>query len=62
MMLAGPGCSGTIQNNLPIMNYHASRRFAAAIGAKTGQSRPYSDSGGRDGDGYAMSGPPGTYI
>ena len=56
MMLAGIGCSGTIQNNLPCYGYHAlhGRVLPAAIGAKLANPDLTVIAAGGDGDGYAI--------
>ena len=56
MLLAGIGCSGTIQNNLPCYGYHAlhGRVLPAAIGAKLANPDMTVIAAGGDGDGYAI--------
>jgi 2-oxoglutarate ferredoxin oxidoreductase subunit beta len=56
MLLAGIGCSGTIQNNVPCYGYHAlhGRVLPAAIGAKLANPDLTVIAAGGDGDGYAI--------
>ncbi|MEQ9618039.1 MAG: thiamine pyrophosphate-dependent enzyme [Deltaproteobacteria bacterium] len=56
MLLAGIGCSGTIQNNIECYGYHAlhGRVLPAAIGAKLANPDLTVVAAGGDGDGYAI--------
>ena len=56
MLLAGIGCSGTIQNNLPCYGYHSlhGRVLPSAIGAKMANPDLTVIAAGGDGDGYAI--------
>lgn len=56
MLLAGIGCSGTIQNNLKCYGYHAlhGRVLPATIGAKLANPDLTVIAAGGDGDGFAI--------
>ena len=56
MLLAGIGCSGTIQNNLQCYGYHAlhGRVLPTAIGVKLANPTLTVVAAGGDGDGYAI--------
>ncbi len=56
MLLAGIGCSGTIQNNIKCYGYHAlhGRVLPTAIGAKLANPDLTVIAAGGDGDGYAI--------
>ena len=56
MLLAGIGCSGTIQNNLKCYGYHAlhGRVLPTAIGVKLANPNLTVIAAGGDGDGYAI--------
>ena len=56
MLLAGIGCSGTIQNNIKCYGYHAlhGRVLPAAVGAKLANPDLTVIAAGGDGDGYAI--------
>lgn len=56
MLLAGIGCSGTIQNNLKCYGYHAlhGRVLPATIGAKLANPDLTVVAAGGDGDGFAI--------
>ncbi|MFQ6010884.1 MAG: thiamine pyrophosphate-dependent enzyme [Nitrososphaerales archaeon] len=54
--VAGIGCSGTIQNNIPTYGYHSlhGRTLPAAIGVKLANPQLTVIAAGGDGDGYAI--------
>jgi len=56
MLLAGIGCSGTIQNNIKCYGYHSlhGRVLPTAIGAKLANPDLTVVAAGGDGDGYAI--------
>jgi 2-oxoglutarate ferredoxin oxidoreductase subunit beta len=56
LVVAGIGCSGTIQNNLGTYGYHAlhGRTLPTAIGAHLADPRLVVVAAGGDGDGYAI--------
>jgi 2-oxoglutarate ferredoxin oxidoreductase subunit beta len=56
LVVAGIGCSGTIQNNLGTYGYHAlhGRTLPTAIGAHLADPRLTVVAAGGDGDGYAI--------
>ena len=56
MLLAGIGCSGTIQNNMKCYGYHAlhGRVLPTAIGVKLANPTLTVIAAGGDGDGYAI--------
>jgi 2-oxoglutarate ferredoxin oxidoreductase subunit beta len=56
LIVAGIGCSGTIQNNLGTYGYHAlhGRALPTAIGAHLADPRLTVVAAGGDGDGYAI--------
>jgi len=56
LVLAGIGCSGTIQNHLPSYGYHAlhGRVLPSAIGAKLANPKLCVVAAGGDGDGFAI--------
>jgi 2-oxoglutarate/2-oxoacid ferredoxin oxidoreductase subunit beta len=56
LVVAGIGCSGTIQNNLGTYGYHAlhGRALPTAIGAHLADPRLTVVAAGGDGDGYAI--------
>lgn len=58
MLLAGIGCSGTVQNNLHCNGYHAlhGRVLPTAIGAKLANPQLTVVAAGGDGDGFAIGG------
>ncbi len=58
LVLAGIGCSGTVQNHLPSYGYHAlhGRVVPSAIGAKLANPELTVVAAGGDGDGYAIGG------
>jgi len=54
--VAGIGCSGTIQNNIPTYGYHSlhGRTLPSAIGVKLANPKLTVIAAGGDGDGYAI--------
>lgn len=58
LVLAGIGCSGTVQNHLPSYGYHAlhGRVVPSAIGAKLANPELTVVAAGGDGDGFAIGG------
>lgn len=58
MVLAGIGCSGTVQNHIQAYGYHAlhGRVVPSAIGAKLANPELTVIAAGGDGDGYAIGG------
>ncbi len=58
LVLAGIGCSGTVQNNLGAYGYHAmhGRVLPTAIGASLANPELTVIASGGDGDGYAIGG------
>jgi 2-oxoglutarate/2-oxoacid ferredoxin oxidoreductase subunit beta len=56
MVLAGIGCSGTVQNNVPAYGYHAlhGRVLPAALGVTLANPELTVIAAGGDGDGYAI--------
>lgn len=58
LVLAGIGCSGTVQNHLPSYGYHAlhGRVLPSAAGAKLANPDLCVVAAGGDGDGYAIGG------
>lgn len=58
LVLAGIGCSGTVQNHLPSYGYHSlhGRVVPSAIGAKLANPDLTVIAAGGDGDGYAIGG------
>ena len=54
--VAGIGCSGTIQNNIPTYGYHSlhGRTLPSAIGVKLANPQLTVIAAGGDGDGYAI--------
>ena len=58
MILAGIGCSGTVQNNIEAYGYHAlhGRVLPTAMGVKLANPHLTVIAAGGDGDGYAIGG------
>lgn len=58
LVVAGIGCSGSLQNNLPCYGYHAlhGRVLPTALGAKLAHPELTVIGVGGDGDGYAIGG------